>query len=107
MSNGPITFCSFPHDDVMSATASFRRCNRSLKTPVIIPNGISRTRTSAPTPNSLMIVLKRRVNGGCDFGNGGRGVCVSVIGQNHDPLHYIRDTVPKSFTFLDEIDLNL
>jgi hypothetical protein len=54
---GPITFCSLPHDEVMSATASFRRCNRPFKTPVIIARGISSTRTSAPTPSNLRIVL--------------------------------------------------
>jgi hypothetical protein len=51
-----------------------RRINRSLKTPVIIASGINNTSTSAPTPSNLMIVLCRRPNDGCDFGNGG-GTC--------------------------------
>src|SRR5207249_9201103 len=51
---GPIKFCSLPHDDVISATASFRRRNRS---------------------RNLIIVLCRRPNNGCDLGNGG-GACV-------------------------------
>ena len=71
---GPITFCSPPHDDVMSATASLRLCNRSLNTPVIIASGIRSTRTSAPTPSSLIIVLWRFPNEGWDFGNGGGAV---------------------------------
>jgi hypothetical protein len=58
----------------MSATASLRRCNRSRKTPVIIASGIRSTRTSAPTPSSLIIVLWRFPNDGCDFGNGGGAV---------------------------------
>jgi hypothetical protein len=73
---GPIRFCSLPHDDVISATASLRRRNRSLNTPLIMASGINKTNTSAPTPSSLMMVLCRRPNDGCDFGNGG-GACVS------------------------------
>jgi hypothetical protein len=62
----------------MSATASFRRESRSLKTPVIITRGINNTSTSAPTPSNLTIVLFRRANDGCDFGKGG-GACVSAM----------------------------
>jgi hypothetical protein len=61
----------------MSATASFRRESRSLNTPVIITSGINKTSTSAPTPSNLIIVLCRRPNDGCDFGNGG-GASVSA-----------------------------
>src|SRR2546430_17491351 len=38
-STGPIRFCSLPHEEVISATASLRRCKRSLSTPVIIARG--------------------------------------------------------------------
>jgi len=62
----------------MSATASFRRESRSLNTPVIIISGINNTRTRAPTPSNLIIVLWRRPNDGRDFGNGG-GACVSAM----------------------------
>jgi hypothetical protein len=62
----------------MSATASFRRESRSLKTPVIITSGINNTSTSAPTPSNLIIVLCRRPNDGCDLGNGG-GASVSAM----------------------------
>src|SRR5436309_15891047 len=55
----------FPaHDEVISATASLRRCKRSLSTPVIIARGINNTNTSAPTPSNLMMVLWRRPNDG-------------------------------------------
>src|SRR5260370_30462452 len=77
-SRGPTRFCSLPHDEVIWATASFRRSNRSLNTPVIIASGISNTKTSAPTPSNLRIVLWRRPKNGCDFGNGG-GACNSSI----------------------------
>jgi len=45
---------------------------------VIIINGINNTRTRAPTPSNLMIVLWRRPNDGCDFGSGG-GAWISAI----------------------------
>lgn len=61
----------------MSATASLRRCNRSLKTPVIIVSGIKSNRTSAPTPSSLIIVLWRFPKDGWDTGSGGGGVWAS------------------------------
>ena len=46
-------FWSLPHEAVMSATASFLRARRSLRTPSIMASGISKSKMSAPTPSEL------------------------------------------------------
>src|SRR6266511_5855986 len=64
-STGPIRFCSLPHDEVISATASLRRCKRSLSTPVIIARGISNTKHKRADPEQFddgaMAPPKRRL----------------------------------------------
>src|SRR5207253_10999154 len=94
-STGPITLCSLPHDVVISGTASLRRCNRSVNTPVIIKSGIKRMGTSAPTPSNLMIVLWRFPNEGCDFGNGGG----AVVGASGITRRFNENTESKRKSF--------
>jgi len=65
-------------DDVRFAEIAF---HRSLNAPVINSNGINNASTRAPTPSNLIIVLFRRVNDGCDFGNGG-GAWVSGMSRD-------------------------